>query len=99
MSKQKCRVKVESSHGVSWTDYRGARRMVERGMARRVSEVLVIMIETDPRFCAEMESANRARLAIVARNAASCSYRNEFLGLPNFARIGAPRAISHGKAA
>ena len=99
MSKQKCRVKVESSLGVSYTDYRGARRMVERGMARRVSEVLVVMIETDPRYFAEMESANRARLEIVARNRASCDYRNEFLGLPNFARIGAPRSSSHGKAA
>ncbi len=99
MSKSRCKVKVESSHGVAWTDNRGARRMVARGMAVQVSAKLIIMIETDPRFDAERVSANAARLVIVARNQASCDYRGEVLGLPNFVRNGAPRAASHGKKA
>lgn len=99
MAKSKCSVQVESSRGISYTDHRGARRLVQRGMARKVSDRLIVMLESDPRVFCDRVSVNPARLAIVARNARSCEYRNEVLGLPNFVRTGAPRAISHGKKA
>jgi hypothetical protein len=100
MSKSKCSIRVLSSLGESWTTRRGARRLVARGLATGDPESGCIhMIEADPRFDAEAVSHRRARLVIVARNRASCEYRNEVLGLPNFVRTGPPRQASHGKKA
>lgn len=100
MSKQKCCIRVIGSGGESWTTRRGARRLIERNLAEGDPDSGVVhMIEGDSRFNAAAASANPARLQIVARNAASCQYRNEVLGLPNFVRTGAPRKASHGKKA
>lgn len=99
VSKQKSCIRIIGPGGESWTTRRGAKRLIERNLAHGEPESGILhMITSDPRFECAAASANAARLAIVMRNAASCDYRNEVLGLPNFARIGPPRAISHGRA-
>lgn len=102
MSKSKCSVLVISEKGQSFTTRRGARRMVEANLARPESERCIRMIEDHPRFEAQPlpSRPTSPRLAVRARVfEMGGDYRNEFLGLPNFVRTGAPRSSSHGKKA
>lgn len=65
-SHSKCSVKVTSSKGTSWTTRRGARRLVERGMAKEGPGGLV-MVEADPRFACVAASVQRAQYQVIPR--------------------------------
>jgi hypothetical protein len=89
---------VISSKGESYTSLRGARRLVEQKLATEEAPKLIRMIEEHPRFCAAPISRPVSpRLTVIDRDLPD-DYRNRYLGLPNFVRIGSgSRRSSEGK--
>jgi hypothetical protein len=66
MRRSKCKVRVNSSKGQGYTSKRGARRMIDRGLAERRPDGELRMIESDHRFNCETPSSRGPRFEVVA---------------------------------
>lgn len=68
MAKSKCCVRVQNSLGeISFTSVRGAKRMEGRGLARRLSNGTLQMIESDYRYQSQSGTPQGPQLAIAIR--------------------------------
>lgn len=93
--RSKCRILVVSSHGQARTTLRGARRLVDRGLAERLEDGTVRMIESDRRF--QSKPAPAEKVSLIDRKAPYLPHYPMSEWPFGFARYPLPTQTSSGK--